>query len=416
MKALIVSLGGSPEPVLKVIREYQPGFVCFFASEKSVETIGAIKQQLGEEGIEIDNTNVIVEDIDDIVHCYAKAISCAGKIEKKGISVEDVIVDYTGGTKTMTAALTLATVGKGYRFSYVGGADRNKKGLGTVISGTEVIHTGVSPWQIFAVEEKRQIALLVNHYNYDAALEFMNRTRIELPAGDRILWDQMVNIIQGYRDWDIFDHMAALTTLQNGLNGLENSLSLKPDSNLEAFMLRVRENYETLGRMCNETKGFNNKMKRSIGLDMVSNACRRAEQGRYDDAVARLYRALELIGQIAFKERFGCSTANVDPQKLPKSIQEDYKNRYSSEEKADRMKLPLYATFNALHEAEDPVGKQYFEKEKEFKGILAARNDSILAHGFITLRQKSFEGLYEIIKNSFFAEEPLIDFPKLRWE
>ncbi|OQX91368.1 MAG: hypothetical protein B6D58_08485, partial [candidate division Zixibacteria bacterium 4484_95] len=52
----------------------------------------------------------------------------------------DIVIDLTGGTKQMSAALALAATEQGLKVSYVGGEERTKDGLGTVVSGTEKIY------------------------------------------------------------------------------------------------------------------------------------------------------------------------------------------------------------------------------------------------------------------------------------
>jgi len=38
--ALIISVGGSPEPIVKSVTEHAPDFVCFYSSEQTAEIIG----------------------------------------------------------------------------------------------------------------------------------------------------------------------------------------------------------------------------------------------------------------------------------------------------------------------------------------------------------------------------------------
>src|SRR5882724_3787340 len=116
-KTLIVSLGGTPEPVVKSIETHRPDYLCFFSSQESnAKEYPNVKKKLDEMGLSPKIESIIVDDVNDLVHCYEKALEVAHKIEKQGISPGDVVVDYTGGTKTMSAALTLATVTKGYTF------------------------------------------------------------------------------------------------------------------------------------------------------------------------------------------------------------------------------------------------------------------------------------------------------------
>ena len=179
-KALIVSLGGTPDPIIKSIEEHKPDYLYFFSSQESnTKEYPNIKKKLDEMGIFPKIESVIVDDINDLVHCYEKAHEMASKIEKQGLSTEDVVVDYTGGTKTMSAALVLATVTKFTKFSYVGGKERTKEGLGIVISGTEEIKTALSPWQVLLVEGRKKIALFFNNYQLDRKSTRLNSSHIQ---------------------------------------------------------------------------------------------------------------------------------------------------------------------------------------------------------------------------------------------
>lgn len=53
--------------------------------------------------------------------------------------------------------------------------------------------------------------------------------------------------------------------------------------------------------------------------DLLANSQRRAYEGRYDDAVARLYRTLELIPQIILEEEYGDYTSSIKPENYPKA-------------------------------------------------------------------------------------------------
>src|SRR5205085_1915312 len=53
--------------------------------------------------------------------------------------------------------------------------------------------------------------------------------------------------------------------------------------------------------------------------DLVRNAERRQSQGRYDDAVGRVYRAVELTAQVWLQLRHGLETSNVDLGKIPEA-------------------------------------------------------------------------------------------------
>jgi len=86
-------------------------------------------------------------------------------------------------------------------------------------------------------------------------------------------------------------------------------------------------------------------------VDLISNAEGRAQEGKYDDAIARLCRAAEMTGQIAFSAEFKCSTNKVDPAVLPEESRKTAIIRAPTG--ARFVKHGLHETFAVLREAGD---------------------------------------------------------------
>ncbi|MBF0121386.1 MAG: TIGR02710 family CRISPR-associated protein [Desulfobacterales bacterium] len=412
MKAMIISVGGTIEPIVTSLLQHKPEYVCFFASQQSIDKIGEIKDKLREKGLLIKDYKVICDNVDDLLHCYEKALECAEKIKKEGIDASQVIVDYTGGTKTMTAAIALATVGHGYNFSYVGGKERTKEGLGIVVSGTEVVKTGVSPWHIFAVEEKKRISLFVSSFQYEAAIVTIEKTIENLIPKEKEIWNAILHTLKGYLEWDNFNHRAAIHNIERGLKKLEGFKNFTEGKSLCEYISKVNENLNFLNELKEKTDSFK-KIDPMLISDVISNAHRRYLQNKYDDAVARLYRSLEMIGQMAFEKLIGCSTSDVKLEKVPEKFKEEYKNRYKSPE-SKKIQIGLLATFNILKEMNDPVGHLYFQNEVDLKSILTTRNHSILAHGLQAVQKETYEKLSKIIRD-IFVDSDLITFPQLNF-
>lgn len=410
-QAMIVSLGGTPEPIVRTLCEHRPRFVCFLASHQSVYVLGQIKELLKAEGFAPqDSRTVLAENVDDLLHCYEKALECAHLLEKWNVNTNDVVVDYTGGTKNMTAALALATVGKGYQFSYVGGARRNKNGLGVVEDGSEIIHKGVSPWQIFAVEEWRQLVIYTRHYNYEAAHGLIQEIQKRQPKTDLIRWQGMAKTLSGLLQWDQFNHEKARPLFVEGIQELDRWSQLKGDKGIADFVRQSQACLIFLNEMAFETRGFKQPGS-SLVQDLVANARRRADQGRYDDAVARLYRALEMQAQLAFFQKTGLSTSEVPFSAVPEDLRDEYCRFYKDSEK-NVLKIPLYGVFRLLEKLDDPVGRQFFASEKEFLRILNARNNSILAHGMQPVKPSTYESLDGLIRSAFGIDKT-VEFPHL---
>lgn len=420
-KGLIATVGGTPQPLIATIVEHKPELVCFLCSQESVEKIKEIKDgianQLGEQCIQRDH-KVLVEDYNDVVHCYEKAQECFRKLKDWGITPEEIVVDYTGGTKSMSVALGLAAVRFGCMFSYVGGSKRTKEGLGIVVDGTEQVYTSINPWSFFAVEEKRRIAEAFNSYQFIAALE-ATRNLLARPNLDPTL-KQFLQIFEllceGYSAWDRFEHQKATESLKKAASQLESYVELGSRESYRSFLKDVKSNLEWLQRLQRQTHGFKHPARSQV-FDLIANAKRRIDEGKYDDAVARLYRALEMEGQVCLREdplRIE-SASDVPEEKLPEGLRDEFKRKYR-EEQTGKIKLPLYAVFRLLERAGHPRGKRFQEMEKELKKILSARNHSILAHGTTPIQKDTCEEFLRLIleflgdsaeENVVFAKMPI---------
>ncbi|MGH2386822.1 MAG: TIGR02710 family CRISPR-associated CARF protein, partial [Chloroflexota bacterium] len=129
--------------------------------------------------------------------------------------------------------------------------------------------------------------------------------------------------------------------------------------------------------------------------DLLRNAERRAAQGRYDDAVARCYRAVELLAQNRLLAVFGIKSNNVDPGLAQEWLREQ-------PERARRIpiKAGLEEDYAILLSKQDPLGLTFEKHHKSLQEMLRRRNASILAHGTKPIRKEEWPGLYQ----------PVVDF------
>ena len=411
VSALIISVGGSPEPVIFSVQERSPSHVCFFASQQSVDLVGDIKRRVA---MPFTDHKIIVDDADDLTICYEKALECFDWIAKELPPESPKVVDVTGGTKAMTAALAIAAVARGAAFSYVGGERRDKGGLGVVESGSERLRESVNPWELFAVEAKRNAARYFNTHQFEAAAEELAAIMPRLRELDRSLLEPIRDAAHAYLEWDRFEHERAVESLREASRKLSERLPLVTSpirAVLADFHRTLVGTLASLNMLRGQTKNFAEPHP-LMAADLVANAARRIEEGRNDDAVARLYRALEFIGQYAFEGKFKVPTGSVPPEVLPEQIRSDYEAKYR-EAGEPHLKLPLLATFRALQEAGDPLGARFSADFEEIKKLMSARNESILAHGSKPVKKQTAEKLMEIVRGYVPAGHQLVEFPKL---
>lgn len=192
----------------------------------------------------------------------------------------------------------------------------------------------------------------------------------------------LIKLCDAYSNWDLFNHKEALEILK--------SLPEEEKTLLAGWGVRSKvEKHKELLYKINSSQ-FSVEM----ALDLFKNAERRFSEGRYDDCVARLYRLLEYIIQfrMAEKDLYVRSDNIFDTSKIDLSrIPDHLKDRYSKP-------AGLEASAELLKELNDDTGIEICNSE-ELKGLLSARNSSILAHGFIPIKKETAEDFLNLMRN-----------------
>jgi len=410
IRAMIVSVGGSIEPLITTVQDHRPELVVFFASEQTVELIGAIKDRLREAACRFRDRKVITGNPEDIVACYTDALSCADLVTTAGYGPSDVAVDFTGGTKVMSAALALATVGKGFTFAYVGGRERSKDGIGVVLAGSETIVRRADPFVLLQVDERRAVAGCFRNYQFAAAQALLDGLLLRaLGEADRLAFTMLRRLAAGYEAWERFDYPQAVQALKATLREWTPAVIANQRLFGAAAQATVEKNVDWLDRLQCASNHFTHAAPEFV-TDMVANAGRRAEEGKYDDAVVRLYRALELGGQVAVCRRLGCRTDAVPVDRVPEPLQSEFRSRY--ERKSGLFELPLQATYRLLESLGEPEGLRFAERADAFRKIQSARNQSWLAHGMTPTARSSYESLRSLVTDLLGVRETVV-FPRL---
>ena len=110
---------------------------------------------------------------------------------------------------------------------------------------------------------------------------------------------------------------------------------------------------------------------------------------------ARLYRACEALAQIQLSERHGIQdTGRIPLDKLPHEFQQEWKPRARD----GIVSVGLRDAYRLLQCLGDEMGKKFFDE-----GLggdtspLSSRNQSILAHGFTSVKKEVYDNLASAI-------------------
>ncbi len=373
-RILIVTVGGSHQPIVRSIQQNAPDFTCFLCSADSGKIKGSSNQVLGQGNVcssrfgleRPDLPNIVtqtqltsdtyevreISDCDHLSECYLAAY---GWIEQMHRDHPDatILVDYTGGTKSMTAGLAAAALDDGQcEIQLVSGV---RQDLVRVVDQTEFVRP-VQVWDAQLARRLRLARTALARFDYagsvgvleDAAARFASQTTLAKVQ-------RWLSLSRGFDAWDRFDHVTAQRLLQ-------------------PYRKYVVSHALVLDRIVDgKGDGF------EWVEDLLQNAARRAAQQRYDDAVGRLYRALEMTVQVWLKTRYDLETGNLELDKAPETHRPSL-TKYADDKGI--IKTPLLASWDLVAAfADDPLGAHFAPVRNRLLNFLTVRNASLFAHG-----------------------------------
>lgn len=403
---MIVSLGGTPEPVVLSLNKSQPEFACFLISRDTKKILE--EEILPKLVFKLRHYDwIITPNAELLSECYSELVRKLPEIIGKWeVDPAEICVDYTGGTKTMSVALVLATIEKSCCYSYVGGNERSKGGVGVVINGQERMWFLNNPWDDIALSERREVSILFNKARYASAADLIGKCIDKVSREQTPYFKALREMVRGYDLWDRFQHGEAKEKLYKSRDILMTFSCASSKKEDRALAAQVQTNIQFLEKLLS-----GKKPSILYFQDLLANAKRRAElERKYDDAVARLYRAMEALAQIELKEEYGIEPSNVREMEIPETLREEYVKKYKDETNS-RIKIPFYASFQLLKEKGSDIAKNFFRLyDTKIRLVLDVRNKSILAHGFNCVSEETCRKLYDSIMSFSRTEED--DLPK----
>lgn len=426
-KILLVGVGGSPAPIIFSLNHHQPAYILYFASSQTRRNVRAeIEPAL--RFSPVDSEIITASDPQNFLVCVRALMTRVPELlHLWGIQEQELVGDITGGTKVMSAAMGLVLATMKSRFSYVGGEQRTKDGIGIVENGSEVLLHSENPWDALAVKDFEEIAVLFNSFLFKPMADYCEATAKRVEAL-RPLFKTLAVVAQGYEQWDGFEHKAAQNFLHQALKNLKLlRVGMPTNETLGIFYRQLEENVEFLGSVVMDAKALNAQEPKtgakettpaSTGehylRDLLGNAQRRALSGRYDDATARLYSAIEKVAKIRLSNAHGVNSSNVNPDALPEPIRQTLE-AYRSE-KDGKIKIGLQKCFELLQALGDPLGALYLQRQKELDAVLNKRNMSLLAHGYQPVSKDTYDKLLDICLTFLGMEKSnLPHFPTMNW-
>lgn len=384
---LTVGTGTRPDsnivaPLVKSIRHVSPERVVLLVTDGTGGSRPhgeAIREQI--DASRTQSTLMPVPDLDDLEQTFQCCLEALRGLEQEGFAANDIVAEYTSGTKAMTAGLALAASSFGCgSLNYVTG----RREHGVVVEGTEKLLS--VPTAFFRAHHDLTIARhLFERLQFSAVLELLPEWRVHLLGDqDGATLFALRALAHAYDAWDKFEHATFVERFALAQTALESEMvdpRVREHVVSEDVVSRIGELAATI-----EAPERRKRFHADQLADLWNNAHRRMESGSYDDAVARLYRLVEMTAQYEFDRTFGINTSNVRFEQLREPISDGLRAELEharSQNGKKTIKIGLQTAYRLLGEQDSPLGRAYVPDSEGdlLSGLLTSRNQSILAHG-----------------------------------
>lgn len=392
-KALLMTVGtgsGTENGIFTSLRLNNPTLVAFLVSKESIHTLERRASNAGGKTIRELCENKIIElpTAEDIDEVFQKCEYVYHQLLNENFVPSEVVVDITFGTKVMTAALTALAGIHGLDMTYVSGTRESA----TVKTGTErpVV---MKPGRILRRYQLENMKSYFARYQFPACLELAKQELEQVNlfssanATDGVeRASALVEFVEGFVYWERFDHKEAVSRFCN----LESVVAQRN------YLGELLSDYAKTASVHKGAKG--NIPSRYLIIDLFCNAKRRASEENFDDAVARLYRCIEMTIQYSLAETQEISTGNVELSILEKKTSSATLERLSKRSENQVVKLGLVDGFDVLKESSPvhPLSLAYPQLNEELKKLLGFRNNSILAHGVKPVGKDEYEKMAKL--------------------
>ena len=313
--------------------------------------------------------------------CFGHFDQVLEQLGADGFRPGDIVVDFTRGTKAMSAALVLAATGRNVPIlRYVHGERRDERGM--VVPGTEAIGE-IRTTLATARRRLDRAAHLMRCGDFSAVIEFLpdrsgpfarlfpERFRVEARA--------LRAAAEIYAAWDRLDYRNAVEMLDRCGETAAGAGEFATTPAMRGWLRRLarkpeQDRHEEMAAYL-----------RALACDLLANAERRLRDRHFEDALLRAYRVLELVGQIRLFDRGYDSASLPEDDERIRAFRQYLRKKKSHDFGRNRGKLtaPRELAARFLKRLGDPIAPRLLRFDaRHGESPTRSRNHSVLVHGF----------------------------------
>ena len=310
---------------------------------------------------------------EDPAVCYVFFQRLFDTVLADGTRPSQVELDYTRGTKTMSAAAMLAAVSRRVeRFRYVSG-ERGENNL--VKAGTERVRV-FSAASISADRELEVAKQLMALQRYSAIPTVIARWHERYPEELHAATRHLAACAEFWDAWDRLEYPEAARRF-SGTQDIQEWYTPSGQAG-EAIQFLARSRDLPVAQLSLPTW--------ALGFDLLENSRRRLAQAQFEDVLLRAYRSLELMGQ-AELYRLGFETDGADSENSLIKAWIAYRRKEGKSipeiKPGKGYLLSKDLVGSLLKHLRSPLANDLNNFDKDRVVQAKQRNASLLIHGFV---------------------------------
>ncbi len=220
--------------------------------------------------------------------------------------------------------------------------------------------------------------ILFNNYDYDSLINMIPLMNFNKDDENKVR-----SIIELYKNWDLFEY-----------NELTKYKNIEIPDLFMPIKDEILENIKSLKKISSKYKDYR------LVIDLVNNAKRRNEEGKYNESIIQLYRAMELATTIRLNKVYKIDSSNVNLMRLEElNINKhfiDYLRNFTNS--YNQVHLSLKDQFYILKGLKDPMGKFYWTNQDLFSEIIDMRHSSLFVHGNTNITVLQYQQYEYLVK------------------
>ena len=439
---LIVSVGTSYEPLVLSISLFRPKQILFLYTSVTETVLNKIVSYCGLNVTSFQKCLVRETNPIDIYREIKQAYLKWNRPQK-------LYIDFTGGTKSMSAAAAMAGAVIDVQMVYVG-TDNYLVDFRKPYPGSETLYYIDNPLSIFGDLEVEKAMVLFDQANFSGAKEKLQILKNQIPDPNL---RQQLNFVyllaQMYEHWDALEFSAAFESAQKLVT------ELKRDSRLHGTFLLM----DCIGKLEKQRvllqflKDIPDQLKEKknftilktdteiipLMFTMYTNAILREEQEKYDMATLLMYRLLEMIEQRRLAGYNLYVSRMIYENVTFRSARQAQLNELGGEEKREWLKDAVFDVKKQLFPQTDNrylpdqisllegfillsvLDDEIFALQKKgtplqvlkrIRSMVRLRNNSIFAHGLGPVPKADYQRFRQFVEDMFrcFCRTESIDF------